>query len=153
MFSSASKPSSQLCGYFDSTTTVTFREYDSVERTVELDVDAHVRFLALHLQVLDLDGIRHGLQRPSLVVLRALQRAARRQRQSQVVAAAAAAGSVLEGQCGRVVGLRSGVAVAAGALQNVRWTCRHEPRTNEYSRAEKNELVVFFFFRVGTRKY
>lgn len=70
----------------------TFREYDSIERPVELDVDTHVRLLALHLQMLDLDRVRHDLQRPGLVV-RALQLAsAGRQWQAHVVAA----GSVLQ---------------------------------------------------------
>lgn len=31
-----------------------FREDHSVEGPIELDVDAHVRFLALHLQMFDL---------------------------------------------------------------------------------------------------
>lgn len=46
----------------------TFGEYDSVEGTVEFNVHPHVRFLTLHLQVLDFDRVRHGLQRPRLVV-------------------------------------------------------------------------------------
>lgn len=64
----------------------TFGEYDSVERTIEFDVHSHVCFLALHLQMFDLDSVRHGLQRPCLV-MRSLQRTGG-QRQSDIISAA-----------------------------------------------------------------
>lgn len=40
------------------------REDHSVEGTIELNVDTHVRLLALHLEVFDLWVVRCGSQRP-----------------------------------------------------------------------------------------
>jgi len=42
-------------------------EDHAVERPIELDVDAHVRLLALHLKVLDLRIVGGGSQRPRIV--------------------------------------------------------------------------------------
>jgi len=44
-----------------------FAEDHTVERPIELDVHAHVRLLALHLQMFDLRGVRRR-QRPVLFV-------------------------------------------------------------------------------------
>ena len=49
-------------------TVVTLGEDHAVEGPVELDVDAHVRPLALHLQVLDLRLVLRRRQRPGVVL-------------------------------------------------------------------------------------
>lgn len=43
------------------------REDHPVEGSIEFDVDAHVRLLALHLQMLDLGAIVRGRQGPWVV--------------------------------------------------------------------------------------
>lgn len=53
------------------------REDHAVERPIELDVDAHVRFLALHLEVLYLRVVGGGAQGPRLVAMRTAGRASR----------------------------------------------------------------------------
>lgn len=45
----------------------TLGEDHAVERPVELDVDAHVRLFALHLQMLDLRAVVRGGQWPRVV--------------------------------------------------------------------------------------
>lgn len=46
---------------------VALGEDHAVERTIEFDVDAHVRLLALHLQMLDLRAVVRSAQRPLFV--------------------------------------------------------------------------------------
>lgn len=48
-------------------TVESLREDHSVEGSIEFDVDAHMRLLALHLQVLDLGAIVRGRQGPGVV--------------------------------------------------------------------------------------
>lgn len=48
-------------------TVESLREDHSIEGSIEFDVDAHMRLLALHLQMLDLGAIVRGRQGPRVV--------------------------------------------------------------------------------------